>query len=121
IGWNCIMQDMLSGTKNYCQLTQQEENGLGMRWSELAVMSRVAWAAEAQAEIVGAIPLEKDKEAKLLLDPAGGGKEADEEESEIEDEVVDLSVRRDGANGGNEEAEVEHGVNQALKGNKTGV
>ncbi|EGG07699.1 uncharacterized protein MELLADRAFT_85566 [Melampsora larici-populina 98AG31] len=117
ICWNCEMRDLLSCTKTYCQLTDQEENELGMRWSELAVMSKVAWAAGAEADIVEAVPLDEDEEAEMFLnleDDDDRDETNDEDEgNEIIDEVNEIvgladneDVRRDGAEEGDEQDEL---------------
>ncbi|KAH9820114.1 hypothetical protein DFH28DRAFT_1079967 [Melampsora americana] len=90
IVWNCGMLDMLSKTKGYCQLAEDTEEGLRVRWLDLVVRSRLTWSAGAQEEIVKAVPLDEDKEAELLLDLDGDngyGRDGEDELFEIADEV----------------------------------
>ncbi|KAH9823186.1 hypothetical protein DFH28DRAFT_880646, partial [Melampsora americana] len=68
IFWNSGMLDLLSKTKRYCQLTDAEEEGLRVQWSELLIRSRQTWSSSAQAEILDAVPLDEDEEAELFLD-----------------------------------------------------
>ncbi|KAH9807730.1 hypothetical protein DFH28DRAFT_912841, partial [Melampsora americana] len=106
IFWNCGMLDLLSKTKTYCQLTEQEEEGLRIRWSELVIKSRHTWSTGAQAEIVNAVPLDEDEEAELVLDL---GDDDDDNRNPIEDddesliegegefvEAIDLEINEDG-------------------------
>ncbi|KAH9807709.1 hypothetical protein DFH28DRAFT_1202125, partial [Melampsora americana] len=88
IFWNCGMLDLLSKTKTYCQLTDQEEEDLKIRWSNLAVRSRQTWSSGAQAEIVDAGPLDEDEEAQLFLDPGDDDDQRVDPDEQDEDELA---------------------------------
>ncbi|KAH9817365.1 hypothetical protein DFH28DRAFT_926886 [Melampsora americana] len=73
-----------------CQLAEDTEEGLRVRWLDLVVRSRLTWSAGAQAEFVEAVLLNKDEEAELLLDldgDNGDGRDGEDELFEIADEV----------------------------------
>ncbi|KAH9817294.1 hypothetical protein DFH28DRAFT_890059 [Melampsora americana] len=105
IFWNDGMRDLLSKTKRYSQLTEEQENGFCTRWSDLVVRSRLSWTLAAQAEIIEAVPLDEGEAEEQYVDVEDDENDAREEQERIargDDEVEELE--------GDEHAESEIGL-----------
>ncbi|EGF98309.1 uncharacterized protein MELLADRAFT_113660 [Melampsora larici-populina 98AG31] len=87
MSWNCGMPQLLEGTAEYIQMTEQEEALLTTSWAGLVERSRLMWKASSHAEIVEATPMDEGELAEQHLANLDEYLDEDNGEGDVLEEV----------------------------------